>query len=107
MIDARDWRDVANEIVVEFFEQRRVHRVSRERQEQRIAVGLRTCDRFDADMAARARTIFNDEGLAESIRQPLTDEACREIDRAASGNRDDNVHRLVRIALRPCDTGHG
>ena len=47
--------------------------------EQRVAVGRRAHDRFGADIAAAARPVVDDDGLAEPLRQPLTDQAREEV----------------------------
>src|SRR6516165_2613757 len=63
--DARDRRDVADEVEIELVVERRVDRVRRRGQQQRIAVGWRTNDRFGTDIGAPARTVLNDEWLAK------------------------------------------
>src|SRR2546430_2065250 len=60
--DGRDRRDVADEIEIEFVV------------EQRAGDG-----RCAADSGARAGPIFDDEGLAKPLRQPLTDQACHDV----------------------------
>src|SRR5262249_60488939 len=40
---------------------------------------------------------------AEPLRQPLTDQACSEINRATRRERRDQPYRTRRIGLRPCD----
>src|SRR5215467_9587988 len=62
--DARDRRDVANEIKVELVAQGRVDRVEATDQEQRVAVSGRARDRFGGDVAASARPIFDDKLLS-------------------------------------------
>ena len=83
--DARDRRDVADEIEIELVVERRVDRVGRTDQEERIAVRRRTHDRLGGDIAAGARPVLDDELLAEPLRQPLTDQARDDVGRAAGG----------------------
>ena len=79
--DARDRRDVADEIEIELVVERRVDRVRRQDQEQRIAVRRRAHDRLGADIAAGARPVLDDEWLAEPLRQPLTHQARDDVGR--------------------------
>ena len=51
--------------------------------EERIAVRARSHDRLGGDIGARARSVFDDEWLAEPLRQPLTDQARDDVGRAA------------------------
>jgi len=62
--DARDRRDVADEIEVELVVQVRVDRVEATDQEQRVAVSGRAHDRFGGDVAASARPILDDKLLS-------------------------------------------
>src|SRR5712671_3646074 len=48
--DARDSRDVADEIEIELFVERRIDRVCRSDQEERVAIRGRTHDRLGADI---------------------------------------------------------
>ena len=83
--DARDRRDVADEIEIELVVERRVDRVRRTDQEQRVAVRGRAHDRLGGDIAAGARPVLDDELLAEPLRQPLTHQAREDVGRAAGG----------------------
>ena len=83
--DARDRSDVADEIEVELVVERRVDRVRRADQEERIAVRRRAHDRLGADIAAGTRAVFDDEWLAEPLRQPLSDQPRDNVGRAAGG----------------------
>ena len=105
--DARDRRDVADEIEIELFVQRRVDRVRRSDQEERVAIGGRTHDRLGGDIAAGTRPVLDDEWLAEPLRQPLAHEAREDVGRAAGSKANDDAHRPRRIGLRPCDARHG
>ena len=48
-----------------------------------MAVRGRAHDRLGADVAAGARPVLDDEGLAEPLRQPLTHQARHDVGRAA------------------------
>ena len=50
-----------------------------------MAVGGRTRDRLSGDVARSARSVLNDEWLAEALRQPLTNQAREDVARAAGG----------------------
>src|SRR5271156_3487143 len=65
---ARDRCDVANEIEIEFVEERRVDCVRQADLEERIAVRRRSHDQFGADIALGPRPVVDDELLAEPIR---------------------------------------
>ena len=105
--EARDRRDVADEIEIELVVKRRIDRVRRTDQEQRVAVRRRAHDRLGGDVAAGARPVLDDEWLAEPLRQPLTDQAREDVVRAAGGKADDDAHRPRRIGLRPSEARHG
>ena len=81
--NARDRRDVADEIEIEFVVERRVDRVRRTGQEKRITVRWRIHGRFGADIGARARPVLDDELLAEPLREPLTDQTRDDVGSAA------------------------
>src|SRR5262245_49121998 len=74
--NAPDRCGVADEIEVEVCEQGRIDRGVASRNEKRVTVGGRPNDRLGADVGTRARTVLNDELLAEAFRQPLTDQTC-------------------------------
>ena len=99
--DARDRRDVADEIEIELVVERRVDRVRSRDQEERVAVGGRTHDRLGADIAAGARPVLDDEWLAEPLRQPLTHQARDDVGRAAGGKADDRCAPAATDRLAP------
>src|SRR5262249_3038795 len=68
-----------------------------------VTVGWRMCDRFGPDIAASARSIFDDELLAKSLREVLAYQARNDIGSAAGCKRHDDAHRPRRIGLRPCN----
>ncbi len=65
--DACDRRDIADEIEIEVATERDVHCVGRDRQQDRVAVGLGLRDVFGADIGAGARPVLNDELLTEPL----------------------------------------
>src|SRR5262245_6029615 len=66
-----------------------------------MAVGRRAHDRLGGDVGARAWPVFDDEWLTEPLREPLTHQACENVDPAARSEADDHPHRPRRIGLRP------
>src|SRR5215471_16564113 len=103
--EARDRRDVADEIEIELVVERRVDRVRGADQEQRVAIRGLVRDRLGADVGTRG-PVLDSELLAETLREPLTDHACGDVARAAGGKRYDPAHRPRRIGLRPRDPRH-
>src|SRR5260370_32438274 len=71
--------------------------------EKDVAVRGSANDGFGRYVGAGARPVLNDEWLAESLRQPWPQEARENIGCAARAEADDQVHRLRRVALRPCN----
>ncbi len=102
-VDGADRRDVTDEIVVGPVIKRRVDRVRCVSHQERIAVGRRVHDRLGADIAAGARAVVDDELVTELVRQPLRNEARRDVDRAGGRSADNQSHRPGRIGLRSCD----
>src|SRR5262245_43645614 len=72
--DARDGGDVAEKNEIEFVVQGRVDRVRRSCDEERIAVRRRPHDRLGSDIVAATRAVFDDELLAQPLREPWPDE---------------------------------
>src|SRR5262249_35096242 len=64
---------------------RRVDRIRRIDQQQRVAVRWRMDRRFGADIVARARLVLDDKLLAQPFRQPLRHDARRDV-RAPAGS---------------------
>src|SRR5262249_47194739 len=56
-----DWRDIADEIVVELVVECRIHRVPCANNEQRVTVGRGTHDRLGADIAAAPRPVVDNK----------------------------------------------
>src|SRR5262245_44734782 len=105
--DARDRRDIADEIEVELLIKRRIDGVVRCGKEEGIAIWGSADDRLGAEIGASAGPVFDDEWLAEPLRQPLADHARNDVSRAARGKWHDQTHRPRRVGLRPCNTRHG
>ncbi len=59
------------------------------------------------DVATGPGPVLNDELLAEPFGQPLRQQARCDVGRAASGETDDDAHRLRRIGLRACHMRDG
>src|SRR5262245_34962642 len=102
---ARDRRDVTYEIEVESLVERGVTGVRGKGQKERIAIGSSSHDRLGGDVGARARAVLDDKLLPKSLREPLSDQACNNIDPATSGSAADNAHRARRIGLSPSNAG--
>src|SRR6516162_2217907 len=105
--DARDRHDVADEIEIELVVERRVEHVGQGGHEQRVAVRRSMHDGFGRDVAACPGPVVDDERLAESIRQLLTQQPRDDVGRAAGRKTDENAHRPRRIGLRPSETQNG
>ena len=104
--NARNGDDVADEIESELVVERGVDRVRRACQEDRVAVRRRTHDRLGGDISGGARAVLSDEWLAEPLRQPLPDQACKDVIRAARSKADNDAHWPRRIGLRPGEARH-
>jgi len=70
--------------------------------QQRVAVRLRLGDDVGADIAARARTILDDDRLAERLRELLAHRAGEHVDQPARRERRDHADRPVGVGLREC-----
>jgi hypothetical protein len=101
--DARNRRNIADEVEFEICIERGVARIRKIGQEDRIAVGTRIHDGLGGDVAACARPVLNDERLAEPLLQPLTHQTREGVVSAAWGIADNPVHRPAWIGLRPRD----
>jgi hypothetical protein len=63
-------------------------------------------DCLGAEIGASAGPVFDDERLAEPLRQPLADQARNDVSRAARGKWHDQTHWPRRIGLRPSEARH-
>ena len=84
--DARNRRDVAYEIETELIVQRCVDHVHRSDKQERVTVRSSTHDRLGAYIGAGARSVLDDEWLAEPLRQPVAHQASDDVGPAAGGN---------------------
>src|SRR5262249_36906941 len=100
-VDARNRRNITNEVVVEFFEQCCIDCCGSTDHEERIAVCRRTPNRLYTDIATTARTVLDDELLTEALRQPLTNEARSNVVNTTGRKWDNDAHGPRRIGLRP------
>src|SRR5215831_13336726 len=101
--DARDRRNVSDEVVVEFVKQRRVDRGGAPDYEKRITICRCARDRLDADIAAAAWAILDDKLLADALRQPSPYQARGSVVHGTSSKGDDDAYRPRRIGLRPSE----
>ncbi|MNV22649.1 hypothetical protein D3C71_1136310 [compost metagenome] len=79
--------------------------------DQRVAVGRRLGHQIGADVAARARPVFHDHGLAERTAHLFGQHAGHGVQRAAGRVRDDEADRLGReiggLGQRGCGERQG
>ena len=58
--------------------------------------------RLGRDIAASAWAVLNDEWLTEPLRQPLTDQACDDVNSGARGDRNDaDTYKRNTVAADP------
>jgi hypothetical protein len=88
-------------IEVQLLVKRRVDHVGRVDEQQRVAVGRRIHDSFRGDVIASTGTVFDDEGLAQSFRQPLANQAGHYVRGPAGSITNNEVDWPVRKRLRP------
>jgi hypothetical protein len=96
LTEDRDGLDVVHRVVGELVD-RGIRRVAAGDVDQRVAVGLRAHGGLHADRAARARSVVDDDGLAQRIRHFLRDDARHDVGAAARRERHDHPDRLGRI----------
>ena len=75
--------------------------------EQRVAVGRRPHDRFGADIAGAPRPVVDDDGLAETLREPLADQTHEDVTGAAGREPNHYANRPRGIGLRSCNERNG
>ena len=76
-------------------------------EQKRVAVRRRARDRLQGKIAAAARPVFDDDRLAEPLRQPLADQARDDVGRAAGADENHNGDGAGRIGLRAAGTWQG
>ena len=72
-------------------------------QEECMAVSRRVHDRLGGDIAAGTWPVLDDDWLAKTLRQPLTNEARGGICTAPGRKSDNQSHRPCWIVLRARD----
>src|SRR3984885_2410545 len=105
--DARDRRNVADEIEIEIVEKRCVDRVAGGDQKQRVAVRRSARHVFGGEIAAGAGAVFDDESLPQPLRKPFRDQAGDDIGRAAGNGADEQADRPGWIGVRTRGAGDG
>ena len=90
--------EVLGEAVRQVLVERRVDGVRAGDHEQRVAVRRRVRRDIGADVGAGARPVFDHDLRAEAFRQPVAERAGQRVRAAARRERQDEAHRLVRIA---------
>ena len=98
--DACDRRDVAEEIEAELVVERRIDRVRRTDQQQRVAVGSRAHHGLGGNIGGSPGPVFDNELLAKPLGQPLPHKACKDVVPAGGGKTDNDAHRPRGVALR-------
>ena len=98
--DARDRRDVAQEVEAEIGIKRGADRVGRTDQQKRVTVGGGAHDRLGGQIAGGAGPVLDHEWLTEPVRQPLSNQPCEDVVGAAGGKADEEADRTRRIGLR-------
>src|SRR5262245_10333212 len=87
--NARDWRNVANKIVVKSFIECGVDCGGAADRKERVTVSGCSDNRLNANVTAAAWTILNDELLPKTLGQPLADQTCGDVVHAAGRKWDD------------------
>src|SRR5262249_24714167 len=87
--------------------ERRIDRRRRVNHEECVPVWCRLHDCLGSDVGARARSVLDDERLAEALGELLADEARDNVGSAAGGIANDDAYGPGRVVLRPSDTRHG
>src|SRR5205085_4145891 len=105
--DAPDRCHVANKLEIELIVERRVDRVRRSDEEERVAVRRCAYDRLGRDIGVGTGPILDDEGLAETLRQPLTHQARNDISPATGRITDDQAHLPRWVSLCPRGPRYG
>src|SRR5215471_1440661 len=86
---ACDRGDVADEVEIQIVVEGGIDGVRRADKKERVTVGRRTHDRFGGDIAAGAWSIFDDDGLTEPFREPLSHQPRDDVGRSAGSESHD------------------
>src|SRR5262249_29768747 len=106
-INARNRCYVADQIEFELVE-RCIDCVRICYKEKRVSISWRVDNSLRCEIATSADPVLGNEWLAETLRQPLADQARHGVGGAAGRKPDDDAHRPGRIGLRPRDArDHG
>ena len=97
----RDRREILEGIVRQLFVQERIGRMAARHHDQRVAVRRRRHQRLRGDHAARARTVFDDDGLAPFLRDRIAQRARQNIDRTAGRIGHQDMHGLWTETAAP------
>src|SRR6266545_939351 len=95
-INACDRHYVADQIEFELVE-RRIDGVGICYKEERVSVGRRVDNSLGCEIAASAHAIFDDEWLAEALRQPLAHQVLYNVGGTTGRKANDDAHRACRI----------
>ena len=90
----RNRREILEGVVGKFRIQERIGGVAAGHDDQRVAVGRRGHQRLRGDHAARARPVFDDDGLAPLPGDHIAQRARQDIDPAAGRIGHENMHGL-------------
>ena len=99
--DTRNRHDVAGQVEGELVVKSRIDGVRDRNLEVAYNRWAATYERLGGDIAARTRSIFHDELLAKTLRQPLRHQARYDVGDAAGGKTDQQAHRPRWIGLAP------
>src|SRR5262249_11702296 len=100
-------RAVANKIERQLIVERRIDGIVGSGEADGIAVGRRAQHRRHADISASADLVLDEDLLAQTLRQILSNDACYGVVRSAGSERHDPMYRPCRIGLRPYDARDG
>src|SRR5215468_9332284 len=85
-VQASYGRDIPDKIIIEPAVERCVDRIYRVGEQKSVSVSRRAYYRLRADVVAASCSIFDEKLLAETLREPLTEQARENVGRAASGS---------------------
>ena len=87
--------------------ERRVDRIRKRRQQERISISGSFNDALGCDIAARPRPVLHNKCLAEPTREPFPYEAGQNVGRATGGGADDQADPTSRVGLSPRESWGG
>src|SRR3954470_21701201 len=104
--DARDRRDIVDEIKIQLLVECRIDGVHGPAEQERVAVGRCTNSRFGCEVACCAGPVLNDDWLAHLLRQPLSEQARNDVEVTTGRKAHDDTHLPGWIGLGACYTRH-